>query len=60
MENNLKSICDIVVETGKLIIKNEKDLGIEAKPGTANFVTAYDSLVQKNADKQIKNIISRS
>ena len=37
MENNLKSICDIVVETGKLIIKNEKDLGIEAKPGTANF-----------------------
>ena len=58
MENNLKSICDIVVETGKLIIKNEKDLGIEAKPGTANFVTAYDC--SENADKQIKNIISRS
>ena len=31
MENNLKSICDIVDGDGKLIIKNEKDLGIEAK-----------------------------
>ena len=54
MENNLKSICDIVVETGKLIIKNEKDLGIEAKPGTANFVTAYDSLVQKTLISKLK------
>ena len=48
MGDILKSICDIVVETGKLITGNEKNLEIEAKPGTANYVTVYDSIVQKH------------
>lgn len=54
MENMLKSICDIVVETGNLITKPGKNLGIEAKPGTSNFVTAYDSFVQKTLISKLK------
>lgn len=56
MENMLKTICDIVVETGKLITGNEKNLGIEAKPGTSNYVTAYDRLVQKTLISKLKEI----
>lgn len=57
MGDILKSICDIVVETGKLITGNEKNLEIEAKPGTANYVTVYDSIVQETLISKLKELL---
>lgn len=58
MDKLLEQIIEVAKECGA-IIKNadRKDIGVKDKAGKANFVTAYDVMVQKAAQEKLKQIL---
>lgn len=56
MDEKMEKICQLVQECGKLILGEGSGVEIKEKPGSANFVTAYDSLVQRSLVAGLKEL----
>ena len=58
MKTELKSICDLVRTCGEIIRNADRgNLHVDAKHGHANFVTAYDKLVQDRLREGLQTIM---